>query len=65
MNIELLNWLGNFVNFTILAYISLSVVSTKCFDTFQMSLSMMGLISSICVNMISVYIKYKNGELNK
>jgi len=59
MNIELLNWLSNVVNFTILTYISLNIVNTNCFNVFQMSLSIIGLFSSISVNMISVYIKYK------
>ena len=63
MNVELLNWLSNLVNFTILAYLSLNIVNTKCFNLFQMSLTFVGLFSSIFVNMISIYIRYKQGKL--
>lgn len=63
MDVELLNWLSSFVNFTILAYVSLSIVNTKCFNLFQMSLTFVGLFSSISVNMISIYIKYNQGKL--
>ena len=63
MNIELLNWLSNMVNFTVLAYIALSIVNTSCFSVFQMSLSAVGLFSSISVSVISIYIKYNEGYL--
>ena len=60
MNIELLSWLSNFVNFTILAYISVNIVNPNCFNMFQMNLSIIGLVSSIVVNVISIYIRYQN-----
>ena len=62
MNIDLLNWLSNFVNFTILAYISLNIVNSNCFNVFQMSLSMVGLVASIFVNMVSIYLKVQTNK---
>ncbi len=63
MNIELLSWLSNFVNFTILAYISLNIVNSNCFNVFQMSLSIIGLVASIFVSMVSIYLKVQTNKL--
>ena len=58
MNIELLNWLGNFVNFLIFAFLSINIVNTFCFNVFQMSLSLIGLGASIFINIISTSLKW-------
>ncbi len=58
MDIELLSWLGNFVNFLIFAFISINIVSTFCFNIFQMSLSLVGLSASIFINIISTSLKW-------
>ena len=57
MNLELLSWFGNFINFLIFAFIAISIVSTQCFNILQMSLSLIGLIASIFINIITVLIK--------
>jgi len=59
MDSELLSWFSNFITFMIIAYISISVVSTNCFNTFQLSLSLGGLIASIFVNVSSIIIRNK------
>jgi len=56
-NLELLNWFGNFINFLIFSYIAISIVNTECFNVFQMSLSLIGLLSSIFIQMIAMLIK--------
>lgn len=56
-NLDLLNWFGNFINFLIFAYIALNIVSTQCFNTFQMGLSLIGLLASIFIQIVSMLIK--------
>ena len=57
LNIDLLSWFGNFINFLIFAFVSLSVINTNCFNTFQMSLTLIGLLASIFIQVISFIIK--------
>lgn len=57
MDPELLSWFSNFINFMIIAYISVIVVNTNCFNTFQLSLSLFGLVASIFVNISSIIIR--------
>ncbi len=57
MNPELLNWFSNFINFMIIAYISINVVNTNCFNIFQLSLSLGGLVVSIFININSIIIR--------
>jgi len=57
MDPEILAWFSNFLNFLIIAYISIAVVNTSCFNTFQLSLSLGGLLSSIFVNINSLLIR--------
>jgi hypothetical protein len=59
MDSELLSWFSNFINFMILAYVSISIVNTKCFNIFQLSLSLGGLVASIFVNINSIIIRTK------
>jgi hypothetical protein len=54
---ELLSWLGNFINFTIIALIFTKNFKNVCFDTLDMGLSLYGLGISIFVQMISLVIK--------
>jgi len=54
MKIDLLNWWGTFLNFLILAYISISIVNTSCFDMFQMSASLFGLLTSIFISIVTI-----------
>ncbi|MAH06836.1 hypothetical protein CMI38_01135 [Candidatus Pacearchaeota archaeon] len=56
-NIDLLNWFGNFINFLILAFIAINIVNTQCFNLFEMSLSLIGLLSSIFIQIVSMVIK--------
>jgi len=60
MNVELLSWWSNFLNFLILAYIAINIVNTGCFSTSQMTLSFVGLVASIFVNIVAtIHKKYK------
>ena len=63
MDIELLSWLSNFINFMIFAYLALAVIGTSCFSVFQMSLSMFGLLGSIIIQVISISIKTSGEKL--
>ncbi len=66
LDIELLNWLGNFINFLIFAYLSINIVGTKCFSVFQISLSLIGLLATIFIQVISIVIRHnikKRGAL--
>jgi len=54
MNFELLSWFGNLINFLIFAYLSINIVGTQCFSVAQMSLSLVGLLASIFINIVIV-----------
>jgi len=54
MNFELLSWFGNFINFLIFMYIAINIINTSCFDIFQMTLSVVGLLASIFIQMVSI-----------
>jgi len=59
MDLELLGWFGNFINFLILAFLSITIVNTQCFNLFQLSLSLGGLLVSILIQIVSLlYKKY-------
>jgi len=49
-----LSWFGNLINFLIFAFISINIVNTQCFSVTQMSLSLIGLLASIFINVVSV-----------
>lgn len=59
MDFELLSWFGNFLNFLIFAYLAINIVNTQCFNSFQMSLSLVGLLASIFIQIIAVIFKEK------
>lgn len=63
LNIDILSWFGNFINFLIFMYIAIAIVDTQCFNTFQMSLSLIGLLASIFIQIISVTIKQRIKKL--
>jgi hypothetical protein len=54
VNIELLSWFGNLINFLVFAFISISIINTMCFDVFQMSLTLAGLLVSIFIQIVSI-----------
>ncbi len=60
MDVELLSWFSSFLNFLILTYIAINIVNTMCFNVSQMSLSLIGLLSSIFVNIVSVITKERS-----
>jgi hypothetical protein len=47
---DILAWLGNFINFMILIYLTLVVVNTGCFDFTQLTITAFGLLVSITIN---------------
>jgi len=60
MDIEFLSWLGTFINFLILAYLSINIIKTECFNLLQMGLSFLGLIASIFINIVTITLKQNN-----
>ena len=64
-DVELLNWVSNFLNALIFAFISINIINTLCFDIFQMSLSLLGLIGSMLVQMIALIIGQGNKRRKK
>jgi len=50
MDDDVLSWLGNFINFLILVYVTLAVVNTGCFDLGQLSVTVSGLAVAIVIN---------------
>jgi len=57
MNFELLSWLGNFINFLIFLFLAINIVSTSCFSSSQMFLSIFGLLASIFIQAVAVLSK--------
>jgi len=57
MDDGVLSWLGNFINFLILVYVTLAVVNTGCFEVGQLLVTILGLVVSI---VISVYVALVN-----
>ena len=62
MDLDLLSWFGNFINFLIFMYIAISIVNTQCFNVFQMTLPLLGLLASIFIQIVSVLLRTKLGE---
>lgn len=54
MDIELLSWFGNLINFLIFAFIAISIVNTQCFNVFQLGLTLAGLLASIFIQVVSI-----------
>lgn len=62
MNIELLSWFSNLINFLIFAFLAIIVVQTNCFSMFQMVLSLFGLLTSIFVQVVSLILRMREKE---
>lgn len=60
INIEVLSWFGNLINFLVFTFVSISIINTSCFNVFQMVLTLSGLLVSIFIQVISIL--YKKGE---
>ena len=56
---DILAWLGNFINFLILIYITSAVVNTRCFDSGQLVVATFGLVVSIAISMFIALINRK------
>jgi hypothetical protein len=56
---DLLSWLGNFINFMILIYLTSTVVNTQCFDITQLSITTFGLAISIAISIYTSLINQK------
>ena len=63
MDFELLGWFGNFINFVIFVYLAINLLGSNCFNVFQLSLSMFGLLSSIGIQMIVIMNKFAWGSV--
>jgi len=50
MDDDVLAWLGNFINFLILVYVTLVVVNSGCFDLGQLLVTVSGLVVAIVIN---------------
>jgi hypothetical protein len=57
LDLDLLNWFGNLINFLIFIYISIGIINTQCFNLFQMSLTLIGILASIIIQVITLTIK--------
>lgn len=53
----MLSWLGNFINFLILVYVTLAVVNMGCFGMGQLLVTVLGLVIAIVVNVYVGIIK--------
>ena len=54
MDVALLNWLGNLLNFLILIYLVLNVINTSCFKPSEILISAFGLMVSILIQLRSL-----------
>jgi len=62
IDIELLGWFGNLINFLVFTFISISIINSSCFDVFQMSLTLAGLLVSIFIQIVSLLYKSEAKE---
>lgn len=54
MNKELLNWLGNALNFVILIYLIVATVNSQCFNFFQSLITIFGIFVSILIQLRNI-----------
>jgi len=59
-DLGILTWLSNFINYTILAFISINLIGTNCFSAPQMLITAFGLFTSITIQLISIVIRRLN-----
>jgi len=57
VDFDILNWMSNFINYTIFAFISINLVLTSCFSQPQMLITAFGLFISVLIQLIYVIIK--------
>ncbi|MBU3923794.1 MAG: hypothetical protein KJ592_02665 [Nanoarchaeota archaeon] len=57
MNEKYLSFFGDFLNYLIFLFIFISVVKTECFNVHQQLLSLVGLISTMTINIITTYLR--------
>ncbi len=57
MNDKFLALFGDVLNYLIFLYIFISVVNTKCFNITQQVFSLVGLGSTIIINVITTYLR--------
>ncbi len=57
MDLDLLSWFGNFINYLIFLYLAITIVNTQCFNTFQMTLSLLGLLASIFMQIVTITLR--------
>jgi len=65
LDLDLLNWFGNFINFLIFTYLALNIVNTLCFNIFQLSLSLIGLLASMFIQIVSMFIRNQMSKKRK
>ncbi|MDP2925529.1 MAG: hypothetical protein Q8N99_04100 [Nanoarchaeota archaeon] len=58
MNDEIINWLGNIINYLIFVFIFQKTINTNCFNNFDMALALFGLGASIIIQAIAVINNY-------
>jgi len=54
MNEEIINWLGNSINYFIFVYIFQKTININCFNNFDMFLVLFGLATSILIQLIVI-----------
>jgi len=60
LNWEGLNLFGNFLNYTIFAFLSINLFGISCFSLMQMLITVLGLSTSIFIQLLSVLLKEKD-----
>lgn len=54
MDKELLSWIGNFINFLILIYLSLTLINEGNFNLSQTLIAVFGLLVSVLINWYNI-----------
>lgn len=54
MRFEILDFLGTVVNYFIFVYIFFNTMNTSCFDTSDMGIALVGLISSVFILVVNI-----------
>lgn len=58
MQNEILDFLGQFVNYSIFIYIFVKTLNTSCFSIGDMTLSLFGLVVSVFIFIVNIINKY-------
>jgi len=54
MNEELFDWLVNLINYLIFLYIFIKAFGTQCFNTYDLSVTLMGISASVFLLIIKL-----------